>query len=215
MSNFAKKFPVKVSDWSGEENIEIETAMKHMQLWEEDMNIIKKECRKVEILAKGNSLVDSDNHIQQMMLKVNTTQELMDKTIKWVKELDKARNLQSLGADKIDTVKLPLFSGREYEDFVTFKKKMEKGFVSNRIPTDDQVEKLRECLNEAAKLMVPENTISIEEAWNLLQSAFGSPDKVMQSRKDKLTNMGQLPEPGELGKEGHSKRLQGFDPVCR
>ena len=79
-----------------------------------------------------------------MLFKVNSAQEMMDKTIRWVKELDKSRNLNTLGAKKVEAVKLPQFSGRADEDLVNFKKRMEKGFVTNRIPTDDQVEKLRE-----------------------------------------------------------------------
>ena len=79
--------------------------------------------------------------------------------------------------------------------------------MSNNIPTDDQVEKLRENLLDAARIIVPENTESIERAWELLQSAYGSEDRVMQTRKDKLSEMGQLPEAGLLSKGGHSKRV--------
>ena len=207
VTRFANKFPANASDWAMEENIEIEIAMKQVHNWEKEMIRIKKESRDVEILVKGNSLADPDNHMEQMLLKVSSTQELMDKTIKWVKELDKARNLNSLGGRKTDAVKLPQFSGRAEEDYVTFKKKMEKGFLTNRIPTDDQVEKLRENLREPAKLIVAEDTDSIETAWELLQSAYGSEDKVMQSRKEKLSSMGQLPEAGAVGKAGHSKRV--------
>ena len=103
--------------------------------------------------------------------KVTFIQDTMDETIKWVKDLDKLRNLNTLGSKKVDIVKLPQFSGRAEEDFVFFKKKMEKGFLTNRIPTCDQVEKLRESLREPARLMVPEDTDTIEAAWELLQSA--------------------------------------------
>ena len=207
LDEFAKKFPVEESDWSTEGNLEIETAMKNSQGWEKEMSRLRKECREVEIIVKGNSLADPNGEIQQMLLKMSKTKEKMEKSIKWVKELDIARNLNSLGSRKVDSVKLPQFSGRSEEDFITFRKKMEKGFVTNRIPTIDQVDKLRENLREPAKLLVPEDTKSIDTAWELLQSAFGSEDKVMQARKDKLSSMGQLPEPGAAGKAGHSKRV--------
>ena len=107
--------------------------------------------------------------------------------------MDSSRNLNSLGTRKSELVKFPLFSGKSGEDFITFKRKVEKAFSSNRVPTDDQVEKLRENLKDGAKLVVPEDTVDIERAWELMEAAFGGEDKVMQNRKDKLTSMGFLP----------------------
>ena len=81
---------------------------------------------------------------------------------------------------------------------MTFKRKTEKAFNSNRVPTDDQVEKLREYLRDGARLVVPEDTVDIERAWDNLETAFGGEDKVMQYRKNKLLNMGSLPDAGLL-----------------
>ena len=41
---------------------------------------------------------------------------------------------------------------------------MEKAFISNRIATDDQVQKLRENLFGGAKLIVPEGMDDIDSA---------------------------------------------------
>ena len=84
---------------------------------------------------------------------------------------------------------------------------MEKAFISNCIPTDDQVDKLRENLRDGAKLVVPEGMDDIDIAWEVLEAAYGGEDKVMQNRKDKLVDMGTLPEPGVLNKGGQSKRI--------
>ena len=190
-----------------EENNKIEAAMKEIQGWEREMHGLRKEAREVEILVSGHNLVDTDGNIRYMKTRVSDTEKLLDKTIKRIKEIDSARNLKSLASRKADVVKLPKFYGKPEEDFVVFKKKMEKGFQSNNIPTDDQGEKLCENLFDSAQMIVPENAESIERAWDLLRAAYGSEDRVMQTRKDKLANMSNLPEAGLLSKGGHSKRV--------
>ena len=86
----------------------------------------------------------------------------VDSNIRCLKKMDEVRNLFTLGARKIDKAKLPQFSGKPHEDFIVFKTKMEKGFVANRIPLHDQVEKLRENLKDAAKRYIPENIEDID-----------------------------------------------------
>ena len=73
-----------------------------------------------------------------MKKRLSDTDRLLEKTVKQIRSLDSARNLNSLATRKSDLVKLPKFQGKNDEDFIMFKKKMEKGFVSNNIPTDDQ-----------------------------------------------------------------------------
>ena len=204
---FAKKFPSMAENWTLEDNFKIETAMREITNWEKQMNQLIKESREVEILVRGNNLSDSDNNVENMKQLVTSTQKVMDNSIRQVQHLDKARNLNSLGTRKTEPVKFSQFSGRPGDDFVTFKRKVEKAFSSNRVPTDDQVEKLRENLRDGAKLVVPEDTENIERAWELLGTAFGGEDKVMQNRKDKLLSMGSLPEAGVLNKGGQSKRI--------
>ena len=203
---FAKKFPAIAESWTLEDNVKIEMAMKDINNWEKQMANIMKESRDVEILSMGNSLADPDDNIGAMKQKVTSAQKLMDNSIRIVKELDESRNLNSLGTRRSEHVKFPQFSGKVGEDFVTFKRKVEKAFNSNGVPTDDQVEKLRENLRDGAKLVVPEGTTNIERAWELLEVAFGGEDKVMQNRKDKLLAMGALPE-ASARKGGQSRRV--------
>ena len=204
---FGSKFPSMAEDWTLEENIKIETAMKEISNWEKMMSRLKKEAREVEIIVKGNSLADTQGMVQTMQVLMTKTEKCMDNSIKQVQYLDSSRNLNTLGTKRVELVKLPQFSGKSGEDFVTFKKKMEKAFSSNRIPTDDQVEKLCENLRDGAKLVVPDGTDDVERAWDILQAAYGGEDKVMQNRKDKLSSLGSLPEAGVLNKGGQSKRI--------
>ena len=180
---FGSKFPSMAEDWTLEENIKIETAMKEISNWEKMMSRLKKEAREVEIIVKGNSLADTQGMVQTMQALMTKTEKCMDNSIKQVQYLDSSRNLNTLGTKRVELVKLPQFSGKSGEDFVTFKKKMEKAFSSNRIPTDDQVEKLCENLRDGAKLVVPDGTDDVERAWDILQAAYGGEDKVMQNRK--------------------------------
>ena len=205
-NKFCQKFPEMAEEWTVEDNIKIESAMKDIVNWEKQMLYLKKESREIEIIYRGNKLTDDEDSVTTMSQLIARTEKLMDNSIKQVKFLDSSRNLNSLGTRKVDLVKLPQFAGKSGEDFVTFRKKMEKAFISNRISTDDQVEKLRENLRDGAKLVVPEGMDDIDTAWDVLEAAYGGEDKVMQNRKDKLTDMGSLPEPGVLNKGGQSKR---------
>ena len=204
---FGSKFPSMAEDWTLEDNIKIETAMKEISNWEKMMSRLKKEAREVEIIVKGNSLADTQGMVQTMQALMTMTEKCMDNSIRQVQYLDSSRNLNTLGTRRAELVKLPQFSGKSGEDFLTFKKKMEKAFSSNRIPTDDQVEKLCENLRDGAKLVVPDGTDDVERAWDILQAAYGGEDKVMQNRKDKLSSLGSLPEAGVLNKGGQSKRI--------
>ena len=92
--------------------------MKENQGWEREMHGLRKEAREVEILVSGHNLVDTEGNIRYMKTRVSDTEKLLDKTIKRIKELDSARNLNSLASRKADVVKLPKFYGKPKEDFV-------------------------------------------------------------------------------------------------
>ena len=203
---FAVKFPSMAESWTLEDNLKIEMAMKEVNSWEKQMSRLVKQSREVEILVKGNTLADQDNNVERMKKLVSNTQELMDKSIKQVKQLEESKNLNSLETRRSEQIKFPRFHGKDGDDFVTFKRKVEKAFSSNGVPTDDQVEKLRENLRDGARLVVFEGTVDIERAWSLLETAFGGEDKVMQNRKNKLLSMGCLPEAGAM-KGGQSRRI--------
>ena len=102
--------------------------------------------------------------------------------IKSVEEQDLVRRLFTLDTSKTDTVKLPIFGGKEEEDFQRFKDQMEKAFDQNRVSRADQLSKLRESLRGQAKRMVPEDiTEDIDKAWEALDKAYGDPDRLFPS----------------------------------
>ena len=74
---------------------------------------------------------------------------------------------------------------------------MEKGMRINRVRRYDQITKLRECLRQHPKKLIPQTMEDIDEAWNILSNVYGDPTRVMAARKQKLLDLGQLPANGK------------------
>ena len=75
-----------------------------------------------------------------------------------------------------------------------FSEKFSKAVIANKIPKDDQLDKLREVLSGKAKAQVPAKTEDIARAWELLKSAFGDPMLLLRHRKQALCKIGTYPE---------------------
>ena len=87
-----------------------------------------------------------------------------------------------------------IMSGAPGDDFSEFQDKFEKAVVANRIPKSDQLEKLRESLRGKAKTQVSLKIESIDEAWDLLKTAFGDPMTLLKFRKQALSKLGVYPD---------------------
>ena len=80
---------------------------------------------------------------------------------------------------KNDPVKLPIFEGKENEDYIKFKDEISRGFVINRVCRADQLAKLRECLRGYPLKLVPESTVTlVDQAWDVLDQAYKDPTRV-------------------------------------
>ena len=121
----------------------------------------------------------------------------MNTAVEQLKFEDDKRCLYSLSKSKTASVKLPIFNGDGHEDFSKFRKEMEKGMKINRIRRYDQVTKLRECLRQHPKKLIPQTMEDIDEAWKILSNVYGDPTRVMAARKQKLSDLGQLPANGK------------------
>ena len=66
--------------------------------------------------------------------------------------------------------------------------------ITNKIPKDDPLDKLREVLSGKAKTQLPAKTEDIDRAWELLKSAFGEPMLLQKYRKQTLNKIGAYPE---------------------
>ena len=67
----------------------------------------------------------------------------------------------------------------------------------NRVRRYDQVTKLRECLRQDPKDLVPSTMENIDDAWKILSNMYGDPTRVMAARKKKLSDLGQFPPNGK------------------
>ena len=69
----------------------------------------------------------------------------------------------------------------------------------------DRITKLRSCLKGNALSLVPESSVkSIDDAWSALESAYGSPERLMRNKKEAITKLGIIP------KENSGKGLPNF-----
>ena len=117
-----------------------------------------------------------------------------------IKKEDDSRELYTLDVAKTDPLKMPVFEGRDDEDFAKFKEKVIKAFAQNRICKDDKVAKLREALRGHAKRLIPESRVTdIDEAWKALDIAFGDPTRLLRSKMEKLFKLGMLPKENAKG----------------
>ena len=76
-------------------------------------------------------------------------------------------------------VELPKFGGKPHENFVKFKAEMLRGFKSNKVRREDQVNKLRENLFGQPRTMVPPSMGSISDAWKILDDMYGEMETLL------------------------------------
>ena len=107
-------------------DIEIECNMKEIKDWERELSSIRKEAREVVRLVNGNNLTDLQEGTRKLVQDLKMLETNVDSNISCLKKMDEVRNLFTLGARKIDKVKLPQFSGKPHEAFIVFKTKMIK-----------------------------------------------------------------------------------------
>ena len=98
------------------------------------------------ILRNSQCFNLNDTKVSTAQAIVKNLEHELNVAIGQVKEEDSDRCLYSLAKSKTVTVKLPIFTGAQAEDFSKFRKEVEKGMKINRVRMYDQVSKLRECL---------------------------------------------------------------------
>ena len=117
----------------------------------------------------------------------------MEQTIKAVVEQDNLRELYSLDDAKVDKVKLPIFSGKESDDYEKFKSDLLKGLAQNRVTQADKLAKLRECLCGEAKRLVPHSISSnFDDAMKVLDQAYGDPFRLFRYRREHFFKLGKM-----------------------
>ena len=152
-----------------------------------------------DIVASHDISDENIQHLEAGILVEKVSSEVRE-TIDAIMKEDDSRELYTLDTAKTDPIKMPVFEGRDDEDFEHFKEKVIKSFAQNRICKDGKVAKLREVLRGHAKKLIPESRITdIDEAWAALDIAFGDPTRLLRSKMEKLLKLGMLPKENAKG----------------
>ena len=181
----------RVRDWTLEDDVSIGRGLKMSEKWDKDLEKIVQMMRELKTLQRVHDVEETEIEVERLKKLVGELEEDVEEVKEKIAKEDNERELYSLDPVKVSKVNLPTFSGEDHEDFSKFKEDMEKGFKTNRITRDEQIIKLRECLEGYARKLVPNsNVIEIKEAWRILKQAFGNPIKIINQRKKALMKLG-------------------------
>ena len=75
--------------------------------------------------------------------------------------------------------------------YIKFEKELKDAFKSNRVRREDQLKKLRDCLKSQPKLIIPESTRNIDDAFAILSNVWGSLH-VSKSKENKIVAFGNI-----------------------
>ena len=198
-----------VDDWEATSDLTVGKAMRSAASW-------KKELESITVLYRDFSEAIVQHNMDKLELEISSTEVLFNKLkldvkecIKSVEKEDEFRELYTLDASKTETIKYPVFGGKDDEDFSKFKEDMEKALVCNRVSRADKISKLRESLRGDALKLIPEAlTMDIYDAWKVLEKAYGKPVRLMKVRKKALLEMSYFPR--ENGAKGVKGQVEWF-----
>ena len=190
----------RIADWESEADLTVSRTMKKLQGWKKDLKEIESVNRKLRILVKSNGLTNTELSIDSAEAYVSKVVDELNTTTHEVEKQDDERALYTLDTSKADPVKLPTFGGKEDEDFSLFKEEVKRAFLSNKTCRADQLSKLRECLKDHPKNLVPKmSTTTIEDAWEVLSNAYGDTKRVMKYYMKAIGELGKFPHKSNPG----------------
>ena len=102
-------------------DIEIGRMMKDIKTWEEDISKIIEMRRDLESIVDSNGLLEEDSRVEEMKVLVSSLHTELKAIIEAVKIEDGVRELYTLDGSKNEKVVLPVFEGREDEDYFKWK----------------------------------------------------------------------------------------------
>ena len=200
------------------EDSRIRVAMLESAEWkkrkQEISKLYRKYCNLVERLKKSltaeidadSGRADAKKELEDLIAdkddletKFDEMELFVDSCLKELRAQDFSRSLHSKDVDKPGEVDWPRFSGKDSEDFNKFKNKLEKAFKLAKISREMKVDKLRTLISGHARDIVPDTVKDIDEAFKLLDDAFGDPSRLIDFKLKSLASMGQLPSADKKG----------------
>ena len=192
----------KYDDWGDASNEEIEEAIRKVESWKRRFSKIEDRIysMKKNVLRYDLASIELDKSTNM----TETLKEEMEIAIRVIEVEDEVRGIYSLSTSKASEVELPKFGGKPHENFTKFKTEMLRGFKSNKVRREDQVNKLRENLFGQPRTMIPSSMGSIKDAWKILQDMYGDSVMVMNA---KMLELRILKEKGGYPRKGDGLSL--------
>ena len=123
-----------VDDWEATSDLTVGKAMRSAASW-------KKELESITVLYRDFSEAIVQHNMDELELEISSTEVLFNKLkldvkecIKSVEKEDEFRELYTLDASKTETIKYPVFGGKDDEDFIKFKEKWRKHLSATEYP---------------------------------------------------------------------------------
>ena len=178
--------------WEELTDHEIEIAMGKIGDWKKRFDKIEEKGWNIKRNTGSFNL--NEDKLRSTQAMIATLEQELEFAIQDIESEDKKRCLYSTSKSKTATVKFPTFGGGQDEDFFKFEREVKKGFLTNRIRRGDQVGKLRECLRNHPRTMIPASMEDIEEAWNVLKTVYGDAARLMKVKKANISALGRMPK---------------------
>ena len=191
---------IDVDEWSDQEDNSVSKGMRNLEKWEKDLKEITTMLRNLKDLKNTYNIEENEVRCEFVERDVAEIEKVFNEVKEKLETEDEERGLYSMEKPKTSKVNLPIFSGKDFEDFSKFHADMEDGFKTNRISRKEQIHKLRECLKGQARKLIPDSNVTdVSTAWEILKKAYGNPIKIIKQRKDALLKLGEMPSDKSRG----------------
>ena len=182
----------KFVDWSEAPSHDIEVAMTNVESWEKQL---KEQQDLVWAMRRDTEVYDLDPaETQRCEGDVNALKAEVEDAIEKIRFEDVERALYSLNQAAAVETEYPNYGGELEENFVRFQKEFLHTLKVNRVRADKQVAKLRDCLYNGPKDLIPATMTILQTALDILAPIYGDPARLIESRKANIQDLGVFPE---------------------
>ena len=182
----------KYVDWNSAPSHVIEIAMKSIESWLKQLNVLQD---LVWATRRNTEVYNLDPaEMTRCETAVNTLRAEVEDAVEKICFEDQERALYSLNQAATTDTEYPTYGGEKEENFVKFQKEFIHALKVNRVRADQQVSKLRECLSGGPKDLVPATMTSLQSALDILSPIYGDAGRLIESRKLNLQNLGDFPD---------------------
>ena len=187
---------IDVYMWTDASDLDVNRAMRKTKTWKDDLSKVVTAMRDVEEILTVANVRDQDvpAEVTEARESVEDLQKLFTDTKKEVEKEDIARGLHSLDISAAAKVSLPIFEGKDDEDWNVYKEKLMKALTSNKVKMADKCDKLRESLRGFARRFIPNSQNDFDTAIRDLEKVFSDSTRVVNAKISALNKLGPVPK---------------------